>query len=163
MRHIHKKAWPRKFLNEIISFIEEQHGYEPSLDDISKKTGLSVANISALFMRDDMKLSRAEDIARKYGCELRLFFPLKEYPIEWESHVSRREFPNAKNLSGLVKYLYDSNITINHMSKRIGRSNMMIMKAFSTGDIFLSNLYQIIDNLNIDVIWIFENKEITDL
>ncbi|MBQ8482887.1 MAG: hypothetical protein IJ504_01120 [Bacteroidales bacterium] len=156
MGHILKKAWPRKNLKELIAFIEEQHGYEPSLEELSQKTGLSVANISAIFIRDDMKLSRAEAIARKYGHELKLFFPLKEYPIEWESHISRREFPNAGNLSGLIKYMYDSNISINHMSRRINRSHMMINKAFSKGDIFISSLNQIIDNLNIDVIWMFE-------
>lgn len=157
MGHVHK--WPRQNLKELIAFIEEQHGCEPTLENISERAGLSAANISAYFVRDDMKLSRAEEIVRKYGYELKLFFPLKEYPFGWETHISRKEFPNAGNLTGLVKYIYDSNITINHMRKRIGRSYAMITKAFTTGDIFLSNLYLMTNNLNIDVLWIFEKIE----
>lgn len=149
----HKKSWPAKNLKEIIDFLEHEHGGEPSLEEISKQTGLSTANLSAMFVKDDMKLSRAEEIVRSYGYELSLFFPLKEYPFCWESHVIRREFPNAGNLSGLVKYMYDLNMTINSMSKRINRSNCVLSKAFATGDIFLSCLYDIIKNFNIDIIW----------
>ena len=158
MGKYYKKAWPRKILNELITFIEEQHDYEPSLEDISQKTGLSVSNISAQFMKDDMKLSRAEEIARSYGYELKLFFPLKEYPFEWANHISRREFPDAGNLSGLVKYLYDSNISITYMSKRINKHVTLLMNAFKKGDIFLSSLHQVTTNLNINVIWIFEKR-----
>ena len=153
-----KKFWPRIILNELISFIEEQHGTLPSLEDISDKTGLSVGNISAIFIRDDMKLRRAEEIVRAYGYELKLFFPLREYPQDWGTHISRREFPNSGNLTGLVKYLYDSNITVNYMCKRIGCSYTMLDNAFTTGNISLSYLYKITENLNINVLWIYEKK-----
>ena len=158
MGNARKKFWPRVILNELISFIEEQHEFVPSLEKISQKTGLTESCISAMFMRDDMKLSKAEYIVRCYGYELKLFFPIRDYPYEWEAHVSRREFPNSGNLSGLVKYLYDSNISLNYMSKRVGRSYLTLVKAFSTGNISLAYLYEITQNLNINVLWIYEKK-----
>lgn len=158
MTKVHKKAWPGKVLGEVISFIEREHGCIPSLETIAEKTGLSTAVISAMFMRDDMKLSRAEYIASCYGYELKLFFPIKEYPLGWEVHAAKRNFPNAGNLSGLARYLHDSNITVFNMSKRIGRNIMMLTNALTKGDIFLSNLEQITENLNIKVLWIYEKK-----
>lgn len=153
-----KKIWPRIILNELVSFIEEQHGGIPSLEEISKITGLSARNISAMFLRDDMKLRRAEEIVQAYGYELKLFFPLKEYPYDWGTYVSRRQFTNSGNLTGLVKYLHDSNITLNHMSKRIDCSHTVLENAFDTGNILLSNLSKISENLNIKVLWIYEKQ-----
>ena len=151
-----KKSWPRIVLNELITFIEQQHGYLPSLKEISEKTGLSVNNVSAMFIKDDMKLSRAEEIIRAYGYELKLFFPLKEYPHDWGKHSTRREFDNSGNLTGLVQYLKDSNITINHLRMRIGCHHSVIDQAFNSGNISLSYLYKIVENLNINVLWIYE-------
>lgn len=151
-----RKNWKGVVLRELISFIEDRHSGDMSLKSIAEVTGLSVGNISAMMIRDDMKLSRAEEIVSAYGFRLRLFFPLREYPVTWAVRTTERKYPDAGNLEGLVKYLHDSNITVNHMSTRIGSSHCVIDRAFKTGDIFLSTLYTILENLNIEVIWMYE-------
>lgn len=153
----YRKAWKGEVLGELLDFIARQHdGCIPSLKDISKITGLSVGNISAMFLRDDMKLSRMEEIVNCYGYKLKLFFPLREYPVKWNNAVEQKKYPNAGNLQGLVEYLHDSNITVNYMACRIGRTRFLIESAFNSGDIFLSTLKAIIENLNIEILWIYE-------
>lgn len=154
----YQKNWPRKNLGELVNFLDKQYPDGFSLAELSEKTHMTNQNISQMFRRDDMKLSRAEKIASDYGYRLRLFFPEKEIMGLDYSH-KKRDFPNAGNLSGLVKYIADSNISINFMSQRIGRANIVLTNAFAKGDIFISTLYEIIKNLNIEVIWSFETPE----
>lgn len=149
------KSWPCRRLRYVVEFIEERHGGLPSLKDISEVLGLSTNSISAIFLKDDMKLSRAEWIASRYGYRLTLFFPVKEIFFEY-GRPRLADYPNAGNLSGLAKYLRDSNVSMYGLKLRIGGSEETYKTAFRTGDIFLSTLERITDEFNIDVVWKFE-------
>lgn len=149
------KKWPRQNLFEIASFLESQHPGGCSLKELSKKMDMTAQAVSQTFIRDDMTLSKAESIAAAYGYRLKLFFPIKDsHGIT--SAAAMREFPNAGNLAGLARYLRDSNITVNYMSQRIGRSNGVLTRALTTGDIYISTLYEVTRNLKIQVMWKFE-------
>lgn len=158
----YKKKWPCKHLGELIHFLESQHTEGLSIKAISEKTGLKIQYISSLFKNDDMKLSRAESIVESYGYSLKLFFPQKEWifggPLDINPK-SKRKFPNAGNLGGLVKYINDSNKTINSLSKDMMISNNVLTSAFNNGDIFLSKLFMVIKTLDIEVFWSFEKKQ----
>jgi len=149
------KNWPRKNLGEMVNFLEKIYPDGFSLAEVAEKTDMRTQDVSRMFVHDDMKLSKAEKIATDYGFRLHLFFP------EWEGvgldySIRHKDYPNAGNLSGLAKYIYDRKISINYMSQRIGRANNVLTNAFAKGDIFISTLYDIIKNLNIEVVWSFE-------
>lgn len=103
-----------------------------------------------------MKLSKAEKIAQALGYKLRLYFPVRTR-IGLDFSVRKEDYPQAGNLTGLAKYLYDSNISIDRMCKRLGRAHSVLKNAFANGDIALSTLMNVIDNLGIDIIWKFES------
>lgn len=155
----YKKKWPAKNLGELIHFLETQHSEGLSIKSISKKTGMTQQNISYLFNKDDMKLSKAESVVQAYGCTLKLFFPQRIWKFQITGltrNKPRREFPNAKNLSGLVKYMNDSNKTINSMCKDMGINNSVLTSAFNNGDIYISTLYDVAEHLGIEFVWSFE-------
>ena len=151
----YKKGWPRHNLARLTEFLDSQHPDGYTLRDLEQRMGMKQQNISQSFRRDDMKLSKAERIARTYGYRLLLFFPEWERPYP-DSLPPKKEYPNAGNLSGLVKYMRDRNITISHMAQRIGHAPNVLSNAFTKGDILLSTLREITDNLKIEVIWSFE-------
>ncbi len=154
-RKPYNKNWPRKNLGEVVNFLDRQYPEGYSLKQLSEKLGMTCQNISQMFIRDDMKLSRAEAIAQAYGYRLKLYFPVRER-IGLDYSVRKVEYVNAGNLSGLAKYIYDSNISLTNMSQRTGRSYNVFFNAFSTGNISIATMYQIIKNLKIDVVWSFE-------
>ncbi len=157
-REAYNKNWPRKNLGELANFLDRQYPQGIVLKDMAARTATTVQNLSQMFVRDDMKLSRAEGIVRAYGCRLMLYFPEKaRLGLDYSPKVLR-PFPNAGNLAGLARYIADSNISINHMSQRIGRANSVLTTAFTRGDIFISTMYSILANLGIDVIWSFEKQ-----
>lgn len=157
-RKPYTKRWPRKNLGEFLNFLDRIYPEGYSLQDLSEATGMTQQNLSQMFTRDDAKLSKIEYLAGKYGYVLTLYYPQKTRLLE--SLHTRKEctYVNAGNLAGLQKYIQDSNITINHMSDRVGRNFCVIANAFKKGDIKLSALYEILKNLNINVIWNFEKK-----
>lgn len=154
-RKPYTKNWPRKNLGELIGFIEQQYPDGFSLEMLAERMNTSVQNVSRIFVRDDMKLSKAEEITNIFGYKLVLFFPERERIGLDYSPYRKKEYPNAKNLTGLVKYINDSNISINYMSQRINKANIVLMNAFNRGDIFISTLYDITHNLNIEFMWEF--------
>lgn len=152
-RGCYNKKWPKKNLGELIAFIEGEFPEGIKLETISEKTGLAKQYISFMFKNDKMSLKMAERITSSLGHELKLYFPeLHDMPKHPEV---MREYPNAGNLSGLVNYLSQRNISIHHMSGRIGKSDSVIKLAFEKGDIQLNTLYEITENLNIEFIWEF--------
>lgn len=160
-RKINAKHWPRKNLGELLTFLEGQHPDGMAINDIAQKLGVTQQSVSGMFMKDDIKLSRAESIAEAYGYQLKLFFPKRENILGLTpppSLLKEKDFPNIGNLAGLYRYLLDSNITLNSISTRIGMSFGVIQRAFSKGDIFISTLYEIAKELKIEVYWTFENK-----
>lgn len=155
-KRVYRKRWPRKNLGELLNFLEGLHPQGLSLNELSGELGLTVGALSNLFMRDDLKLSRAEYIVSAYGYRLRLFFPVKTYPEGITPPVYTRKFDKAGNITGLAKYIYDSNWTINSVSKEIGIWPSILTNAFNKGDILLSNLYRITDALGIYFIWEYD-------
>ncbi len=152
------RRWKKENLYELFRFLENIYGGEIDLHDFSSRTGISYANASSIFLKDDMKLSRVESIARAYGYELKLFFPVIGFSLNsnWNKSQIAEKYPNAGNLTGLIQYMSDRNITMNYMSQRIHHSISVLKRSALSGDIFLSILYEIINNLKINVIWDFQ-------
>lgn len=159
MKRPYKKHWPNQNLNELITFLETQFPGGMSCTDLAAAIGLSQQRISALFKKDDLKLSQAESIVEKFGYTLTLYFPKKEYFItDYRPFgiVKMKEYPNAGNLYGLYEYMRDSNISVNMMSKTLEMTYSVIDRAFKTGDIQISTLYEILKVLGIEVLWSFD-------
>lgn len=156
IREPYTKHWPRKNLGEFLNFLDRIYPKGYSLQDLSNVTGMSKQNLSQMFIRDDAKLSKMEALAESFGYSLTLYYPQKTRFLGSTNEGSQKHYPNAGNLAGLVKYIQDSNISLNHMSVRVGRSYCLIANAFKNGDIKLSALYEILKNLNINVIWNYE-------
>lgn len=150
----YKKQWPLRNLVHMHSFITRFHPEGLNLKSISEKTGLSQSMISHYFVKDDMPLKKCEEIARTYGYRLTLFFPYSEFLPQHPETM--REYPNAGNLQGLVTYLSQRNITLNHLRLRIHKSPTMMKKALETGNIKLSMLYLVARELKIHIEWEFE-------
>ena len=150
------RSWPCKNLGELINFLEEQNPKGLNISEIAKRMGCTPQHISALLLKDEMKLSYVEKIARSYGHELKLYFPVwtKENP----SKSKDRSFPTAGNLTGLAKYIYDSNRTVNSVSTDMNKPGSIMEQAFRKGDIKISTLYEILAQLNIITQWKFEKK-----
>lgn len=157
--HSYKKRWPGKNLGELLNFLEDRHPDGISLKSLSAELGMTIGAISNIFIRDDLKLSKAEEIVRAYGYELHLFFPVRTYPVGFTPPQSDRSFENAGNIAGLAKYIYDSNWTINSVSKNMDIYPTVLTNAFTKGDILLSSLYKITDALGICFFWRFEKLE----
>lgn len=162
-RRANTKHWPRKNLGELLNFIEKQHPEGLAIINIAERLDMTQQSVSSMFMKDDIKLSKAENIAEAYGYELKLYFPQRENKLGLmlppSGLLRQKDFPNIGNLAGLYKYIIDSNMTLNSISQRIGMSFGVMQRAFSKGDIFISTLYEILKELNINVIWAFEEND----
>lgn len=158
MARPHKNHWPRRNLSEIIRFLENVTEGKMTLKSLSEKMGTTEQNISNMFLRDDMRLSRAMKIAKLYGYRLTILFPKwKDYGIP--PLTKKQEYPNAGQLQGLIDYTYNANWTKHKLSQFTKLSYDCINQAFATGDIKLSYLYRIMAELNIDAKWVFEKIE----
>lgn len=158
-RPTYKKKWPSKNLGELVNFLYDRHPEGIRIKELAERLDTTPQNISWMFTRDDMKLSKAEAIAGAYGYALHLYFPLKEVLGMTASSAQRRSFPNAGNLSGMVQYIYDSNYSINFVSIQMGKSPELLTRAFNSGDMQISTMYRVIDTLGIYVIWEFQKIE----
>ena len=156
---IYKKCWPRKNLGEVVLFLESIHPEGLSINVIGKEIGMTPGAVSNMFMKDNMRLSKAEEIARKYGYTLTLLFPTKTYPEGIEAPKHGRTFERAGNLAGLAMYIYDSRKTVNSVANEMGIWPTMLVNAMKTGDIFLDKLYKVTDHLRIGVQWIYEKND----
>lgn len=156
----HRKRWPGKNLGEVLGFLESIFPEGVSGRTLAEDLGVTPQSVSGLFSKDDMWLSKAEEIARIYGHELRIFFPLRKQYEWFTPPPPRQEFPNAGNLSGLVQYINDSGWTVSHAANVIGRTPTSLFRALNKGDIRISYLNDILDALGICAIWKFvpENK-----
>lgn len=157
--NVHVKKWPRKNLGEVIDFLERVNPEGVSLQTLADKFGVTRGSISNMFSKDDMKLSKAESIANGYGYELKLFFPRRIHKDGFVPPEPKREFPNAANLSGLVKYIHDSDYSFSWVGEVNGISANVLTRAFEKGDISIRTLKKIIDNLGLCVIWSFEPRK----
>lgn len=155
---IRKKSWPRKNLGELINFLETQHPEGLSLKTMSDRWKVSKANISNVFRRDDMKLSRVEEIAKLYGYELNLYFPVRHLDEGYVPVPPRGKYDNAGKLQGLVKYIQDSEYTISFIAEKMGVAPSTLSYDFRKGDMMLSLLNKMLDTLGICAIWNFEKK-----
>lgn len=158
-RHAYAKRWPGKNLGELLNFLDRMHPEGLTLEALGRQMGMTPGAVSNLFMRDDMKLSKAEAIVRSYGYELKLFFPVRTFAEGIEPPKHGKTFDGAGNLKGLAQYIYDSNWTINYVATEMGMYNKMLTSAIKRGDIFLSKLYAVTNALGIYFIWKYENND----
>lgn len=156
MRKTYVKKWPRKNLGEMLNFLETMHPEGLRLDVLAKKMECTVNNVSAVFLKDDMKLSKAEAIARLYGYELKLLFPVREFNPGEKVPEPKKKYENAGNLSGLARYISDNEYRLTMVSFASKCNEQVISRALTNGDILISTLYKIIEGLDISVIWRFE-------
>lgn len=152
------KSWPCNNLGELVRFLNSIYPEGYTIRDVAERCGTTVQNLSQMFTKDNMRLKFIEEIAGAYGYTLSLYFPVKE-KMDIIYVTKKREWPNAGNLQGLAQYIADSNITVNYMSQRIGHGNNVLTNAFNTGNISISVLYEVLANLNIDVIWEFKKNQ----
>lgn len=157
--NIKKKRWPRKNLGELLNFLEERHPDGLSLQALAEKMKMERGGVSNMFRKDDARLSKAEEIARLYGYELKLFFPVRRYDDGYVPQKPKLRFDNAGNLSGLVKYIQDSEYSLPFVAERIGISPNVLHRAFRKGDIKISTLNAIIDEFGLCAIWKFIKKD----
>ena len=155
-----KNKWPRKNLGEIINFLEQIYPEGISIDVLSKKLGVTKGSVSNMFVHDNMKLSKAEEISRIYGFSLSLFFPKRHYGDDYEPPKTRYDFPNAGNLTGLVRYFQDSGYSLSLVAEKNHISPNVLTRAFRSGDINLKTLNNILDELGLCVIWKFTPNDI---
>lgn len=156
---VYTKSWPRKNLGELLNFLEQMHPEGISLKALSAKLGMTPGAISNIFMRDDMKLSKAESIVRAYGYELKLFFPTRTFPEGITPPQHGKTFDTAGNLQGLARYIYDGNRTINYVAHSMGMYATMLSNSIKKGDIFLSKLYNVTDSMGICFYWKYIKQE----
>ena len=150
-----RKKWPGKNLEELIDFLEGIYPNGIAIEQVAERIGTTPQAVSNIFRRDDMKLSRAEDFARAYGYELKLFYPVNTNPEEITPESPVETYPNARNLNGLVKYINESKYTVASVAQRTGVHSTTITSAFRKGDIKISLLYEVLDALGIYVFWRF--------
>lgn len=155
---VKKKRWPRKTLGELLNFMEQFYPEGISLAKLSGDLKVSPQAVSNMFRRDDMRLSKACEIVSSYGYELHLYFPIKRLESGYTPVPPSRQFPNAGNLSGLVKYIQDSEYPISFVAEQANIAASTVARAFDYGDIQLSTLYRIVDALSIYVNWQFIKK-----
>lgn len=154
-----KKHWPRKNLGDLVNFLEERHPDGLSLAALSQEFGVTKGSISNMFNKDDIKLSKAESIARHYGYRLTLFFPLKRYPEDYMPPVRiKEEFPNAGNLTGMYIYIRDSGMRLIDAARRCDLTKKVLADALTKGDIQISVLNKFLDGFGICVIWKFDKE-----
>ena len=154
--YAYTKTWPRKNLGELLNFLERMHPEGLSLKALSEKIGITPGAVSNLFIHDDMKLSRAEEIARRYGYELHLYFPVRTFNGIVRPPEHGMTFEGAGNLRGLMMYIYDSNWSVNYVARNMGIWPAMLFRAMKTGDILISNLYKVADSMDIVFHWEWE-------
>ena len=158
---VKRKKWPRKVLGELANFLEQFYPNGLSLTGVAKDLGTTPQAISNMFRRDDMKLSKAEEIANIYGYQLKLYYPVRIFNDGYTPPSPVKLYPNAGNLTGLVKYIQDSEWSVTFVAEQNGLSTSTLTTAFTRGDIQLSTLYQVLDCLGMWVSWKFLEKDET--
>lgn len=154
-----KKKWPRQNLAELANFLEGFYPEGIALEDVARRLHTSPQSISNMFRRDDMKLSKAEQIAAAYGHTLKLYYPVRTYEDGYIPIKPTHTYPTAGNLTGLVKYILDSEYYFVFVAEKRDIHPTTLSKAFKKGDILISRLNQLLDTLGIYTEWKFEKNE----
>lgn len=156
---IYKKHWPKKNLGELVNFLEEIYPGGINLSMLSAELGKSVGSWSNMFNRDDLKLSKAEQIAEHFGYTLRLMFPARTFLNDYHPPVRIQPFETAGNLTGMYLWIRDSGMSISQVAARMDIMGNVIKRALSTGDIQISTLNLFADTFDVNILWQFEKKE----
>ena len=148
-----RKRWPRATLGPFVDFLESMHPEGINEDAVGSLIGMSAQSISSMFMKDNARLSRVENIVRCYGMELRLIYiPEKPY---LEGNNNLYNFPNAGNLYGIVEHCNRTNRTLNAIASEVGCKRDTIKHALDKGDIMLDILERITFAVGLRVKWTF--------
>lgn len=148
-----RKRWPRTTLGPLVDFLERMHPEGINEDAAGSLIGMSAKSFSSMFMKDNTRLSRVENIARSYGMELCLIYiPEKPYS---EGNNKLYDFPNAGNLQGIVEYCNKTNRTLNAIASEVGCKRDTIKHALETGDIMLDILERITFGIGLRIKWSF--------
>jgi lambda repressor-like predicted transcriptional regulator len=154
----YRKQWPRKNLGAFIDFLEERYPDGLSLQKLSEDIGVTVGALSNMFNRDNVKLSRIEEIADKYGYTLKLYFPSRNFADGEKPEPFIKEYHNTGNLYGMYKYIRDSGYSIEFVSEQMDVSNSVVKHALEKGDMQISMLNRFLEACGICCIWKFEKK-----
>ena len=147
----YKKRWKGKVLGELLNFLREQHTDGVSIRAVANVLGTTPQCVSAMFVKDDTKLSKVEWIVNKYGYRLSLSYPASDRS---DAPVPK-QYRTDNNLGGLIKYVFNEGWKISNLSVLTHLNLEVLNRAFSTGDIKMSTLFNITDSLGIDIIWAF--------
>ena len=154
----YRKQWPAKNLGPLINFLEQRYPEGLSLMRLSQDLGVTVGALSNMFNRDNIKLSKAEEIARCYGYKLTLFFPVRTFYGDDKPKPFIREFENTGNLYGMYKYIRDSGYSIEFIAEKMDVSHGVIKHALEKGDIQITMLNRFLNTCGICCIWKFEKE-----
>lgn len=156
---IKRKTWPRKNLGEVCNFLDKVYPGGYSLQDLARDFDTSPQAVSNWFRRDDMTLAHAEEIGRIYGYGLTLYFPTRNFNDGYIPGEPTRKFNNAGNLTGLIKYIQDSEWSIAFVAEQTGVANQTLTRAFEKGNIRLSTLNKIVDGLGLVIQWEYKKTK----
>lgn len=155
----YKKIWPRKNLGELLNFLEEQHPEGLSLHVLAEKFNMTTAGVSNMFRKDDCRLSKIEEIADRYGYKLILYFPVRTFLDGYVPAPPKKTYPNAGNISGMVKYFQDSEYSIPFVAEYMHILPAVLRYAFNKGDIKVSIINKFQDAFGKCVVWDFKKKD----
>ena len=153
---MNKPHWPAHNLKELESFLQLQHPGGIRLSVAAAKLGVSAQAVSATMRKDDASLSWIENLALKFGYNLRLEYTLPVYTGYNKGLKASELYPNAGNLMGLAEYATTRGLTINAFANRLGINYRVVENALKHGNIKMSTLNAILSSLEIHVKWVWE-------
>ncbi|MBO6083200.1 MAG: hypothetical protein J6P46_09305 [Bacteroidales bacterium] len=152
MSKTRKKKWPGHRTGPLVEFLQGLYPDGIPLAKVAQQVGLAVPTLSCFFSRDNLHLSRAEEIVKAYGYELRLVYRYRgQYPAG--SAYSPSE--TVGNLYGIEEYCHRQKRTLHFVATMAGIKRQTLASALSKGDILLDKLEQVTGSLGLDIEWTF--------
>lgn len=159
---MNKAHWPSHNLRDLVSFLSLQYPGGISLSSVSEKLGVSAQAVSAILVKDDCYLSWVEKLAVRFGYTLRLKYVIPVPMGISKGNKASEVFPNAGNLAGLAEYATTYNMTINALANKLNLNYRVVKRALKEGKIKLSTLNEILRSLDIKVMWVWVENNLSE-
>ena len=144
------KRWPGNNLGHLIDLIYRLYPGGVTLSELSKRTGMSVRNLSAILCKDNTHLSTVEGIARSLGYVLHIdYYYAGEYPSDSTFNPSQC----SGNLYGLEEYCQRLNRSVNYVAGVCGVKRDVVASALAKGDIMVETLIMIAAAIGLTLSW----------